>query len=327
MSKSLKIHRPVIMEIFQRKTSLGITRKQQHRLTSLELTSDCWYTIELLIKVSKPWYAATKAISGSQCPTIGITFYIFRRLEKDFLLSFVPDDDSLFNNMKACLPGRMNDYQMVQDPPQLKIITVRLVVQYATFFRKKTKFLSVYFYAYFDPYGISVMTSNEITSTENQIKSIIHHRPSGTSIQTLTTASSNTTSGDSRSSIEEKSKKKSLLDYFLCTLNSEEEKRAKPQSSTLSKILNEEFRVYRKLATQFVSSSFDSYDPIKFWKQNKSLLPNLALLAQKYLASPSTSTKSESAFSISSYYSRKQRNQISSENLGFSVFLKDKLSD
>ena len=127
--------------------------------------------------------------------------------------------------------------------------------------------------------------------------------------------------------IGEKSKRKSLLDYFLCTLNSEEEKRAKTQSSTLSKILNEEFRVYRKLATEFVSSSFDSYDPIKFWKQNKYLLPNLTLLAQKYSASPSISTKSESAFSISSYYGRKQRNQISSENLGFSVFLEDKLSD
>ena len=143
MLESLNIHRPIIMEIFQRKTSLGITRRQQHRLTSLELTSDCWYTIELLIKVLKPFYAATKAISGSQYPTIGITFYIFRRLEKDFLSSIVPDDDSLFNNMKACLLDRMNDYQMVQDPLQAKTITVSLFVQYALFFRRKTEFLSV----------------------------------------------------------------------------------------------------------------------------------------------------------------------------------------
>ena len=52
----------------------------------------------------------------------------------------------------------------------------------------------------------------------------------------------------------------------------------------------------------------------------------LASVAQKHLATPSASIKSESAFSISAYYERKQRARSSSTNIGFSVFLKDKLS-
>lgn len=126
MLESLNVHRSILTEMFQRKASLGITRKQQHHLTSLELTSDCWYTIELLIKVLKPFYAATKAISGSEYPTIGITFYVFRRLEKEFLSSIVPGDHSLFDNMKASLLSRMVDYQLVQDPLQTKTIKVGL---------------------------------------------------------------------------------------------------------------------------------------------------------------------------------------------------------
>ena len=120
---------------------------------------------------------------------------------------------------------------------------------------------------------------------------------------------------------------KSFLDYFLSTLNIEEENEAKKQSFTLTKVSNEELRVYKRLATQFVSPSFDLYDPVKFWKQNNSLLQNLVLLAQKCLAFLNTKIESESAFSVSSRHGRQQRDQISSDDLGFSVFLKDKLSD
>ncbi|CAF4970539.1 unnamed protein product [Rotaria socialis] len=78
-----------------------------------------------------------------------------------------------------------------------------------------------------------------------------------------------------------------------------------------------------------LDTKLDTYDldSLKFWKKSMSSLPNLAPLAQKYLAVPSTSTKSESAFSTSTYYGRKQRARLSSDNLCFSVFLKDKQSN
>ncbi|CAF3250677.1 unnamed protein product [Rotaria sp. Silwood2] len=291
MLHTLNIYRPIIIELFQNKTNLDITKKQQQRLNALELRSDCWYVIELLIKILKPFYRATKAISGSDYPTIGITLFIFRRLEKDLLSNISPTDDPLFNNMKECLLSKMIYYNML--------------------------------YGYFDPYGISVMTNNEINKIENEIKYIIRQQTSNSSTQASSTTSSNTNG----SSATENEKKKSLLNYFLDSLADEDTQHVKKQSSTLNKILNDEFKTYKKLAGHFVSTSTDLHHSLQFWKTNKSLLPNLAPLAQKYLASPSTSTKSESAFSMSAYYGRKQRARLSSENLGFSVFLKDKLSN
>ncbi len=91
---------------------------------SLEFTSDCWYIIELLIKVLKPFYAATKAISGSDYPSIGITLFILRRLEKDFLSVDIPTDDLLLINMKECLLNKMIYYNTVKDPSQSKTIMV-----------------------------------------------------------------------------------------------------------------------------------------------------------------------------------------------------------
>ncbi|CAF1150344.1 unnamed protein product [Rotaria sp. Silwood1] len=230
----------------------------------------------LILDVGTRWNSsykmlATRAISGSDYPMIGITFYIFHRLEKDFLSKIIPTDDPLFNNMKKSLLSKMIYYTMVQDPLQTKTIM---------------------FYGYFDPYAISVMTNTEINTLENEIKYIIRHKTSNSSTQASSTTSSNTT-GLSRT---EKNFKKSLLNYFVDSLADEDSQ--------------------QKLAGDYVSTSPDSYNPVQFWKENKSLLPNLTPLAQKYLASPSTSTKSESAFSISAYYGRKQRARLSSVNLG-----------
>ncbi|CAF4852938.1 unnamed protein product [Rotaria sp. Silwood1] len=167
----LNMHRPIINELFQNKINLDITKKQHQRLNALELTSDCWYIIELLIKVLKPFYRATKAISGNDYPTIGITLFIFHRLEKEFLSNISPTDDPLFNNMKKCLLNKMIYYNMVEDSTQTKIIM---------------------FYGYFDPYGLSVMTNNEISKIENEINYIIRQQTSNSPTQASSTISSNT---------------------------------------------------------------------------------------------------------------------------------------
>ncbi len=48
-------------------------------------------------------------------------------------------------------------------------------------------------------------------------------------------------------------------------------------------------------------------------------------MAQCYLSASATSVPSESAFSVSAHYGRKERSRLSAENLAMSVFLKDKL--
>ncbi|CAF1445343.1 unnamed protein product [Rotaria sordida] len=99
-------------------------------------------------------------------------------------------------------------------------------------------FITYGFYGYFDPYGISVMTNNEINKTENEIKYIIPQQTSNGPTQASSTTSSNTNG----SLTTEKEKKKSLINYFLDSLADEDTQQVKKQSSTLNKILNDEFK-------------------------------------------------------------------------------------
>jgi hypothetical protein len=167
------------------------------------------------------------------------------------------------------------------------------------------------------------MNNNETNGIENQVKSLLRHQSSNNSTHVSTT-STNTTSNANGISTTQKKKKRSLINYFDNAINGEDIQEKQNQAPT-AKILNDEFRLYKKLAAQYVSAACDTYETLTFWKQNKALLPNLMPLALKYLASPGTSVKAESAFSISAYYGRKQRARLSADNLCFSVFLKDKL--
>ena len=124
MLETLNMHRILINELFQNKTNLNITKKQQQKLTSYEFTSDCWHTIEMLIKVLKPSYRGTKALSGTEYPTIGVALYVLRRLDKEFLSVIRSTDDPLLNNMKKCLLNKMIYYNL-DDLTQTKIIQVR----------------------------------------------------------------------------------------------------------------------------------------------------------------------------------------------------------
>jgi hypothetical protein len=129
MLKTLFMYRFIVIELFQKKTNIDLTKKQHQHLSSLEFTSGCWYIIELLIKILKPFYAATKVMSGSDYPTIGITFYAIRRIEKDFLSIIKPNEDPLLMNMKTCLLNKMHYYNMIQDPLQAKTIMVSYFLQ------------------------------------------------------------------------------------------------------------------------------------------------------------------------------------------------------
>jgi hypothetical protein len=62
-----------------------------------------------------------------------------------------------------------------------------------------------------------------------------------------------------------------------------------------------------------------------FWQKHETTMPLLALQARKYLAISTTSVPSESAFPISNYVLRKNRFSLTSKNLKYCMFLKDKL--
>ena len=123
MLETLNMYKILINELFQNKTNLNITKKQLQRLSSYEFSSDCWHTVEMLIKVLKPFYRGTKAISGTEYPTIGVAFYVLRRLEQEFLSVYHSTDDPLLINMKKCLLNKIIYYSL-EDSSQTKIIQV-----------------------------------------------------------------------------------------------------------------------------------------------------------------------------------------------------------
>jgi hypothetical protein len=164
-------------------------------------------------------------------------------------------------------------------------------------------------HAYFDPYGLSVLTQKEISSIERQLKSSFRH----SSIQEQQNVSTSSMKC-----------KQNALRKFLDSINST----SRPTSSS-GKISSIAFtngiKKYRQLAISFALDEDDGKTTLLFWQQNKHLLPNLASLARKYLATPATSIASESAFSKSAYYGRKERANLQGDTLAQSVFLKDKL--
>ena len=86
--------------------------------------SDCWYTIELLLRVLKSFNRATKAISNNGYSTIGLAFFIFRLLGKDFLSKIVSTNDLLFNYIRQCSLNRILWYNIEQNSSQTKTILV-----------------------------------------------------------------------------------------------------------------------------------------------------------------------------------------------------------
>lgn len=70
----------------------------------------------------------------------------------------------------------------------------------------------------------------------------------------------------------------------------------------------------------------DEYDSATFWREYSASMPTLSILARKYLAISATSVPSESAFSVSNYVLRKNRLALTSRNVKYTMFLKDKLT-
>lgn len=75
--------------------------------------------------------------------------------------------------------------------------------------------------------------------------------------------------------------------------------------------------------SSYVGHQFMS--PLAFQKQPGIDLPIMHDMARCFLSASATSVQSESAFSVSAHYARKERSQLSANNLAMSVYLKDKL--
>ena len=80
--ESMLIYKRIINKINSEKHEIGLTKKQTSKISSIELDSFDWKMLELIEAVLKPFVQATKLVSGSQYPTIGIAYFALAQIQE-----------------------------------------------------------------------------------------------------------------------------------------------------------------------------------------------------------------------------------------------------
>ena len=102
MINSFIVLREIVQNLFSQKHQLKITQQQVKKLAEYELTSDDWNVLSVLHSILKPFYLATKAMSGRQYPSIGLAYYLLMRL-KHFLQQHDKKESLLEKRLKQLL--------------------------------------------------------------------------------------------------------------------------------------------------------------------------------------------------------------------------------
>ncbi|CAF1498255.1 unnamed protein product [Adineta steineri] len=139
----------------------------------------------------------------------------------------------------------------------------------------------IQFYGYFDPYGMTVMSNNEINVIEYETKQKLRNQSSNSPTQSSTTNSNKASNGINGSYTKDNNQKNSLINYFVDALNGEDTNDNKKQSIPLIKVLNEECKTHKTLAAQLLSILSDKYDPLLFWKQHKHFVTKSSNISSK----------------------------------------------
>lgn len=124
MIDSFLVLREVIEKLFNQKHNLHINSKQIKKLTSLELKSDDWTMLTALDVVLKPFFHATKVLSGRDYPSIGLAFYLLLRL-KNFLEQHEKKENNINKRLKQLLLSQFI-YYFESDNQQVQLLKVSL---------------------------------------------------------------------------------------------------------------------------------------------------------------------------------------------------------
>lgn len=118
----LLVLREVIERLFSAKHRLSIARTNIDKISSLELKSDDWSLLSNLHQALRPFFHATKALSGSSYPSIGFSYYIYIRL-KNFLEDHSKKDNQVLKLLKSLLLKQLVHY-FEDDDEQLQLLKV-----------------------------------------------------------------------------------------------------------------------------------------------------------------------------------------------------------
>ncbi|CAF1539724.1 unnamed protein product [Rotaria magnacalcarata] len=78
------MYKKIIYKINSEKYDIGLNKKQTTKLSLIELDQGDWKMLELIEFVLKPVVHATELVSGSQYPTIGISYFVIFQI-REFL--------------------------------------------------------------------------------------------------------------------------------------------------------------------------------------------------------------------------------------------------
>lgn len=121
---SLLVLREVIDKLFNAKHRLSITQDKIDKISSLELKSDDWSLLSNLNQILRPFFHATRALSGRSYPSIGFAYYIYLRL-KNFLQDHSKKDNPIARRLKTLLLKQLVHY-FEEDETQLQLLKVRM---------------------------------------------------------------------------------------------------------------------------------------------------------------------------------------------------------
>ncbi|CAF3754970.1 unnamed protein product [Rotaria sp. Silwood1] len=270
-----------------------------------ELTTDDWVILAQLHLVLKPFFHATKVLSGRQYPSMGLAFHLIIRL-KNFLQH---------HEKKT----KINDKTFKTIVTVIRITSKKIQINISR--------CIVALHAYFDPAGFATLTDLEKRSIEQNIKNMATNEELFGSIQSITTVLPIVTMsiGISGNPPLNKTSAKSAMDMFnksIGELNYE----VNPYDENKHSTIIDDIYNYRKCVTRFnLRQKHDELSSTLFWNTYGENFSILGKLAKRMLCSPATSVPSESCFSTSAFLNRKERARLSGENLSSSVFLQDKM--
>ena len=292
MIQRLLLHQQVLATFCDNLDSLdGVTLKQRKKLSEVKLSSVDWNILSAMRRVLERFNDATEILSGKSYPTLSLAYPVIYSL-----YNYLHDrsGDGTENGLKDALIEKFTDYVL---PPA------------------NTKHADLLFSAAFlDSLVHDMLPVEHRAKAEKFLQSAVKRYQKNNTITRSVSPSSSVSSTTASSNLQSKST--AMLKKFLtkCGVNSNADAGDLRRSLTIQQEL-----------ARMVSLSKDNQDFSLFWQQHHSTMPLLAVQASKYLAISATSVPSESAFSISSYVLRKNRLSLTSKNLKYSMFLKDKL--
>ncbi|CAF4752848.1 unnamed protein product [Rotaria socialis] len=143
------MYKKIIYKINSEKYDIGLNKKQTTKLSLIELDQEDWKILELIEFVLKPVVHATELVSGSQYPTIGMSYFVIFQIRE-----FLEDIND----------HTVHDWKILY---YLKSLLLKQVQKY--FFDNHTQLKTIQMHSYFDPIAFGCLTRREQRECESNL--------------------------------------------------------------------------------------------------------------------------------------------------------------